>query len=423
MTDILMPRLSDSMEEGTLLTWLIDDGGEVAAGQELAEIETDKATMTYESEAAGVVSIVAAAGTTVAVGELIARVGDGAPAATDATPEPAAAPREPVPAATPVPGSVVAHPNGSADTDGRQAVAATPTGGGASGGVPPTGATPMARRIAAVHGVALDELRGTGPRGRVVRADVMAAAGMQPSPADPGPPAPAPAADGDERVEPSRLQALVARRMSEAKATVPHFQVQTEVEMSAALHFRAELKRLAESTPAVPSLNDLIVKACALCLRRFPRANGSYVDGGFRLHGRVNVGIAVASEDALVVPVIHDADSRSLGQIAASSRALAEAVRDSSVTAAQLSGATFTVSNLGMFGMTAITPVVNPPQAAILGVGAIRDVLARHDGEIVDRSLLTLTLSCDHRILYGADAARFLDAVRALLESPLSLAL
>ena len=417
MTDILMPRLSDSMEEGTLLTWLIDDGGEVAAGQELAEIETDKATMTYESETAGVVSIVAAAGTTVAVGELIAHVGEPSEAAA---PEPAAAPPEPVPAAAPVPGSVVAHPNGSADTDGRQAVAPV---GGTPPDDPPTGATPMARRIAAVHGVALDELRGTGPRGRVVRADVMAAAGMQPSPADPGPPAPAPAADGDERVEPSRLQALVARRMSEAKATVPHFQVQTEVEMSAALHFRAELKRLAESTPAVPSLNDLIVKACALCLRRFPRANGSYVDGGFRLHGRVNVGIAVASEDALVVPVIHDADSRSLGQIAASSRALAEAVRDSSVTAAQLSGATFTVSNLGMFGMTAITPVVNPPQAAILGVGAIRDVLARQDGEIVDRSLLTLTLSCDHRILYGADAARFLDAVRTLLESPLSLAL
>ena len=403
MTDILMPRLSDSMEEGTLLTWLIDDDGEVAEGQELAEIETDKATMTYESEAAGVVSIVAAAGTTVAVGELIARVSPGgAP-----PPEPAAADPTPEPAPAPAPVSVVAHGNGSADTDGRQAVAATP----------------MARRIAAVHGVALHELRGTGPRGRVVRADVLAAAGMQPAPADLGPPAPTPAADGDERVELSRLQALVARRMAEAKATVPHFQVQTEVEMSAALAFRAELKRLGESTPAVPSLNDLIVKACALCLRRFPRANGSYVDGGFQLHGRVNVGIAVASEDALVVPVIHDADSRSLGQIAASSRALAEAVRDSTVTAAQLSGATFTVSNLGMFGMTAITPVVNPPQAAILGVGAIRDVLARQDGEIVDRSTLTLTLSCDHRILYGADAARFLDAVRALLQAPLSLAL
>ncbi len=403
MADILMPRLSDSMEEGTLLTWLIDDGGEVAEGQELAEIETDKATMTYESETAGVVSIVAAAGTTVAVGDVIARVGGAAPAATGAPPEPTATPREPVPAASPAPGSVVAHDDGSAD-NGRQAVAATP----------------MARRIAAVHGIALRELHGTGPRGRVVRADVMAAAGMQAAPASP---APTTAADGDERVELSRLQALVARRMAEAKATVPHFQVQTEVQMTAALAFRAELKRLGESTAVVPSLNDVIVKACALCLRRFPRANGSYVDGGFVLHGRVNVGIAVAADDALVVPVIHDADVRSLGEIARSSRALAEAVRDSSVTAAQLSGATFTVSNLGMYGMTAITPVVNPPQAAILGVGAIRDVLARREGEIVDRRMLTLTLSCDHRILYGADAARFLDAVRALLEAPLGLVL
>ena len=419
MTDILMPRLSDSMEEGTLLTWLIDDGGEVAEGQELAEIETDKATMTYESEAAGVVSIVAAAGTTVAVGDVIARVSPGgAPA-----PEPAAADPTPEPAPAPVPVSVVAHGNGSADSPVGGTPPDDPPAEGPNDGRQAVAATPMARRIAAVHGIALAELRGTGPRGRVVRADVLAAAGIEPAPGAPGAPAPAPAADGDERVELSRLQALVARRMSEAKATVPHFQVQTEVEMSAALAFRAELKRLGESTPAVPSVNDLIVKACALCLRRFPRANGSYVDGGFRLHGRVNVGIAVASEDALVVPVIDDADSRSLGQIAASSRALAEAVRDSTVTAAQLSGATFTVSNLGMFGMTAITPVVNPPQAAILGVGAIRDVLARQDGEIIDRSLLTLTLSCDHRILYGADAARFLDAVRALLESPLSLAL
>jgi pyruvate dehydrogenase E2 component (dihydrolipoyllysine-residue acetyltransferase) len=228
-----------------------------------------------------------------------------------------------------------------------------------------------------------------------------------------------------ERIELTRVQRIVARRMAEAKATIPHFQVQTEVEMSAAVAMRAQLKDLAaaQDTP-VPSLNDLIVKASALCLRRHPRANGSYVDGGFELHDRVNVGIAVAAEDALVVPVIHDADARTLGQIAAESRRLAEAVRDGAVTPPELSGATFTVSNLGMYGMTAITPVINPPQAAILGVGAIRDVLARgDDGAIVDRKLLTLTLSCDHRILYGADASRFLAAIRAVLEAPLGLAL
>jgi pyruvate dehydrogenase E2 component (dihydrolipoamide acetyltransferase) len=213
--------------------------------------------------------------------------------------------------------------------------------------------------------------------------------------------------------------------MAEAKATIPHFQVQTEVEMTAALGFREQLKSIAgEREQPVPSLNDLIVKACALSLRRFPRANGSYADGAFRLHARVNVGIAVAADDALVVPVIHDADTRTLSEIAATARGLAAAVRDGSVTPPQLSGATFTVSNLGMYGMTAITPVINPPQAAILGVGAIREVLVRADGgEIVDGRLLTLTLSCDHRILYGADAAQFLGDIRALLESPAALAL
>jgi pyruvate dehydrogenase E2 component (dihydrolipoamide acetyltransferase) len=441
VTEVLMPRLSDSMEQGTILTWLIEDGGEVTEGQELAEIETDKATMTYEAEAAGTLAVVAPEGATVAVGEVIARVGsDGAhvsgepEAAASGESEPVAALAEAVPAAE-VAGSAAA--NGSA---GHQTEPTVPL----DAQVP---ATPMARRIAERHGVALGELAGSGPRGRIVRADVLRAAGIeelatapprarsepaaQPQPAAPPHPAaqPQPAAapplKGDTRVEPTRLQALIARRMAESKATIPHFQVQTEVEMSAALAFREELKALAagRDTPA-PSFNDLIVKASALALRRFPRANGSYVDGGLVLHGAVNVGVAVAGEDALVVPVLHGADALTLGEVAARTRELAAAVRDGTVTPPQLSGGTFTVSNLGMYGMTAITPVVNPPQAAILGVGAIRDVLARDpDGAIVDRRLLTLTLSCDHRILYGADAARFLGAIRELLERPAGLAL
>jgi pyruvate dehydrogenase E2 component (dihydrolipoamide acetyltransferase) len=208
--------------------------------------------------------------------------------------------------------------------------------------------------------------------------------------------------------------------MSEAKATIPHFQVQTEVVMDPAVAFRAEIKN-AGADP--PSLNDLIVKAAALSLRAHPLANGSYRDGHFELHSRVNVGIAVAAQRTLVVPTIFDADQKSLGTIATVSRRLAERVRDGDVSPAELSGATFTVSNLGMYGMTAITPVINPPQAAILGVGATRGTLARVDGEIVDRQLMTLTLSCDHRILYGADAAEFLSAIRDLLERPVRLAL
>jgi pyruvate dehydrogenase E2 component (dihydrolipoamide acetyltransferase) len=433
MTDVLMPRLSDSMQEGTILTWLAADGDDIVEGQELVEVETDKATMTQLSEASGVLSIVVAEGTTVAVGEVIARLepvdsrtsageqattGEDDDAQRSAEPEP-----EPVSPPTPTPGG-----NGNAAANGTS--------------VP---ATPMARRIAGAHGIDLASLAGSGPRGRVVRADVIAAAGLgeaapagaasvrDPAPAAAAPPtppaslAPAPTAGrgGTQRVALSRLQQLVARRMAEAKATIPEFQVQTEVEMTAAVAFRAQLKELAASQglPA-PSLNDLIVKACAVALGRHPRANGSYADGAFELHDRVNVGVAVAAEDALVVPVIHDADSKTLGQIASESRGLAESVRAGTITPPELSGATFTVSNLGMYGMTAITPVINPPQAAILGVGAIRDVLARDgDGAIVDRKLLSLTLSCDHRILYGADAAKFLAAIKQLLESPVSLAL
>jgi pyruvate dehydrogenase E2 component (dihydrolipoamide acetyltransferase) len=429
MTDVLMPRLSDSMAEGTILTWLAADGDDIVEGQELVEVETDKATMTQLSEASGVLSIVVAEGTTVAVGEVIARL-QPAGVPTSAAEERTtggddAATAEPEPG--PVPVSSVPAPSGN---------------GHAAGNGTSVPATPMARRIAGAHGIDLASLAGSGPRGRVVRADVIAAAGLSeaapagagavrdPAPAAAAPPAgAAPAAasgrGGSERVALSRLQQLVARRMAEAKATIPEFQVQTEVEMTAAVAFRAQLKELAASQglPA-PSLNDLIVKTCALCLRRHPRANGSYVDGAFELHDRVNVGVAVAAEDALVVPVIHDADSKTLGQIASESRGLAESVRAGTITPPELSGATFTVSNLGMYGMTAITPVINPPQAAILGVGAIRDVLARDaDGAIVDRKLLSLTLSCDHRILYGADAAKFLAAIKQLLESPVSLAL
>jgi pyruvate dehydrogenase E2 component (dihydrolipoamide acetyltransferase) len=439
MTDVLMPRLSDSMQEGTILTWLAADGDDIVEGQELVEVETDKATMTQLSEASGVLSIVVAEGTTVAVGEVIARLEPvgaraAAPVVAAAAPEPvaAAAAPEPAAAAAPAPdGSSPATANGGA-----------PSPNGSAADVP---ATPMARRIAGAHGIDLASLAGSGPRGRVVRADVMAAAGLdeaapaapasvrEPAPGAAAPPAadarmpdgPAGGRGGTERIALSRLQQLVARRMAEAKATIPEFQVQTEVEMTAAVAFRAQLKELAESQglPA-PSLNDLIVKTCALCLRRHPRANGSYADGAFELHDRVNVGVAVAAEDALVVPVIHNADSKTLGQIASESRRLAESVRAGTITPPELSGATFTVSNLGMYGMTAITPVINPPQAAILGVGAIRDVLARDGGgEIVDRKLLSLTLSCDHRILYGADAAKFLAAIKQLLESPLGLAL
>jgi pyruvate dehydrogenase E2 component (dihydrolipoamide acetyltransferase) len=389
--------------------------------------------MTYESDAAGVLEILAAEGDTLAVGEPIARIGDqAAPAAGEAAASPPSAAE--ASSETPVPAAgAQSAPSGE---PAQPAVRVEPAGSAA--------ATPLARRAAGAHGVALDALSGSGPRGRITKADVLAAAGATAQPprvvagnggapaaapaivsssdAGQSPAPPAPPAEG-ARIEPmTRLQQVVARRMVEAKA-VPEFQVQAEVAMDQAIALRAQLKQAAGDGRA-PSFNDLIVKAAALALREHPRANASFREEGFELHERINVGVAVAADDALVVPTLFDADRKSLGEISRETRRLAERVRSGEITPPELSGGTFTVSNLGMFGMTAIVPVINPPQAGILGVGAMRPVLARDaEGEIVDRQLLTLTLTCDHRILYGADAARFLSDIARLLESPLGIAL
>ncbi len=410
MAEVLMPRLSDTMEEGTILAWLIGDGETVAAGDEIVEIETDKANMNFEAEEGGVLRIVAASGETLPVGQVMAEIGDGsAPARASATP--------------------TAEPEASAEP--------TPAAGSDGAGDGHVRATPLARRVARELGLELHTVTGSGPRGRIVRDDVTkAAAGVQ-TPATaiaatPQPRVPASVTTTGEvttakgevtRVELSNLQRVVARRMAEAKATVPEFQVGIEVDMTAAFAFRAQLKEIATEERPAPSVNDFILKACGLALREFPRANGSYRDDGLDLHSRVNIGVAVAGDDSLVVPTVFDVDQKSLGAIGGETRRLAGRVRSGEVTPPELAGATFTVSNLGMFGVNTMTPVINTPQAAILGVSAAREVLARRDGALVDLRVMQLTLTCDHRILYGADAARFLARIRDLLESPLSLTL
>jgi pyruvate dehydrogenase E2 component (dihydrolipoamide acetyltransferase) len=426
MTELTMPKLSDSMEQGTILTWLKTDGEPVRAGEDLLEIETDKATVTHQADVDGILEIIAPEGATLPVGAPIARVG--------AAREPETPPTEAGGSELPSPIEAPAEPTG-AETNGGASAADLATHGRAAERVSASKrATPLARRVAKAHGVALDAIIGTGPLGRVTRVDVLSKAGVTvertrlppartTTPSEPVATGDALASSGKgmvDVVDPTRLQSLVARRMAEAKATIPHFQVQTEVVIDALLAFRAQIKDAGEPTP---SLNDLIIKASALALRKHPRANSSYRDGRFEFYSRVNVGIAVAAEGALVVPTIFDADQKSVGQIAAESRQLAARVRDGAISPADLSGATFTVSNLGMYGMTAIVPVVNPPQSVILGVGAAREVLARVDGEIIDRHLMTLTVSCDHRILYGADAAELLSAIRELLEKPVKLVL
>jgi pyruvate dehydrogenase E2 component (dihydrolipoamide acetyltransferase) len=420
-TEIVMPKLSDSMEEGTILAWLVEPGARVTAGDDLLEVETDKANMTVQAEGSGVLEILAEEGSTLAVGSPVARLtgGDGTAAhrSSELAPEPEEAPSAPVPkqaadaVATPAPG--VRGPSGD--------------------GMPR--ATPLARRIGAIHTVDLLSLSGSGVGGRITKSDVLSAAGVEgpPDVAAPTQPQPAPTVEAEASrlspveapkghaaiQEPSRLQAAIARRMAEAKSTIPHFQVETEVRIDAGIELRARLKEIAGEEP-VPSFNDVIVRATALALRGHPKANGSYRDGRFELYRRINIGIAVAADDALVVPTITDADQRSLGEIGRESRRLAERVRSGTVTPPELAGGTFTVSNLGMFGMTAINPVINPPQAAILGVGMMRQLLVRgSDGEIEDASVLTLTLSCDHRILHGAEAAEFLAEIKRLLEQPL----
>jgi pyruvate dehydrogenase E2 component (dihydrolipoamide acetyltransferase) len=283
--------------------------------------------------------------------------------------------------------------------------------------------------MAGEMGVELAELEGSGPGGRIVKADVEAAAKDDGAPKTAERPAAAPAperaeagAKGEvEFHELTRLQQTVTRRMAESKATAPDFQLVAEVDMSAAVELRARLKEVAD--PA-PSFNDMVVKAAAAALREHPRVNAAYRDGKFELYSRVNVGIAVAGQDALVVPTIFDADTKSLGQIAKDARGLIEKVREGKVTPPEVSGGTFTVSNLGMYGIDSFSAVINPPQAAILTVGALKKrAVPDERGRIAARDMMNLTLVCDHRILYGADGAQFLAYVRELLESPLALAL
>jgi pyruvate dehydrogenase E2 component (dihydrolipoamide acetyltransferase) len=237
-----------------------------------------------------------------------------------------------------------------------------------------------------------------------------------------------------EVVELTKLQQTVARRMAESKATAPHFYLQAEFDLTAAVEGRKRLKAMAKEGEAVPTFNDMVLKACALALREFPRANGAYRDGRIELYSRINVGVAVAAQDALVVPTVFDADRKGLRQISTETRALAARVRDGSITPPELSGGTFTVSNLGMYGISNFSAVINTPQAGILAVGelkakpVVREGARQRDpfdggGEFEARQLMGVTLACDHRILYGADGAQFLARVRELLEEPLGLAL
>jgi pyruvate dehydrogenase E2 component (dihydrolipoamide acetyltransferase) len=489
MAEVVMPRLSDSMEEGTVLTWLKQVGDEVAVGEALVEIETDKANMAYESDVAGTLSeILVQEGETVAIGTVIAKVGEGdgkadgggeaqegegqddasRPAGPVAAGDEPSRPAGPVAAGDPPPPAVAEASSGevppaappAGEKSGSPAAQAAEESAPAEehgAGAPAAGdghrpkASPLARRIAKERGLDLSQLHGSGPGGRIVKSDVESAsspagdavAGVphsggreasehmgEAAAAGPAGSTPGPSFEGTETAKGqvayedlSKTQQVIARRMAESKATAPHFYLRAEVDMSRAVEARARLKAAAGEGEVVPSFNDMVVKACALALREHPRANGAYRDGRFELYSRVNVGVAVAAEDALVVPTVFDADRKGLRQIAEDARALAGKVREGSITPPELSGATFTVSNLGMYGIVGFSAVINPPQAAILAVGGIEERPVVRNGELAAAHLMQVDLACDHRILYGAPAAEFLARVKALLEEPLALAL
>jgi pyruvate dehydrogenase E2 component (dihydrolipoyllysine-residue acetyltransferase) len=369
-----MPRLSDSMEEGTVAKWLVAEGAEVTRGQPLVEIDTDKATMEYEAESDGtLLQILVAEGETAPIGTPIARIGSPGEEVTAAQAAPVAPPETGVPA------------EGTAPRAARASR---------------VNASPVAKRLANELGVDLAAIEGTGPNGMITKEDVEQAAGGE---------------AGGAVLEPlSRVQQAIARHMVEA-AAVPTFAVEVEVDMTAAGERR-------ESLDPRPSFNDLVVKACALALREHPRVNAAFSEQGFREAPDVSVGIAVAAEDALLVPVVREADTKSLEEIRAETRDLAEKARAGKLTPAELDGGTFTISNLGMHGVRRFEALLNTPQAAILAVGAVelRPTVGA-DGEVTVRLLMSATLTCDHRILYGADAAVFLARVRELLEDPVAL--
>lgn len=478
--EILMPRLSDAMTEGTVTAWFKAEGDLVKAGEAIAELETEKSTVDLEASAGGVLAriVVAAGSAAVPVGALLAEIETDAAVVSASAPaqtEPAilatafeAPPQQAASAAARVApviagaaaaasvASVAALPSAKHErtTDSPQERSAGSSGAGASTSSPaqrdstrketsgPTvqspvaasiPATPLARRMAAQAGLSLASLTRTGVGAKVCKADVeaavagaatSAAAGATTSRSVVAPRAsssvtpirgvPSPAPSSTVPTPLSRVRRTVAERMSKSKATVPHFYLSSDCRVDRLLEVRSRLK----ADGIAVSVNDFVVRAAALALRRFPEANASWVEGGIQLHDRVDIAVAVALDDGLVTPVVRGADTLGLGAIAEGVRDLAARAREGRLAPHEYDGGTFTVSNLGMFGVREMFAIVNPPQACILGVGAAEPRPVVEDGAVVAGTVMTLSISADHRVLDGASGARLLAEIRRLLEEP-----
>ena len=452
MANVNMPKLSDTMEEGTIVEWKKKTGDEVKQGDVLAEVESDKATFDLEAETGGVLSILVEQGVPAKIGAPIATIGEASAPAKEKAKAPAATaqPKTPEAPAQVVEEKPAADESAAPPPHSPAAPATSPLRGedppqGAEPGkagsrrTPPASeevapaesgedghvkASPLAKRIAAEMGVDISSLKGSGPEGRIVKEDVLAAAGnktagerRRPSPA-----APRAAGPDVEVIDPTRMQSTIARRMVESKSTVPEFTVTVEARVDEAVSMRQQLK---DSVPGADkvTMTDMLVRACALALRKFPEVNTSWVDGRFQRKRAVNIGLAVAPSQGmgLLVPVVHDADIKDLIQISIESRQVIERARSGRPNEGDLSGATFSISNLGMYGVDEFVAIINPPEAAILAVGAIKDVPVVDEGRIVAGKVMRMTLSVDHRVFYGATAAQFMAEVKRLIENPVTL--
>ena len=426
MSEVVMPRLSDTMEEGELAKWLKNVGDPVKKGESLAEIETDKATMDLEAFEDGILEQqLVAEGTIVPIGQPVAVIGDGSGSR---------APKPATPVASTESSSGESAPTESAPTEPAPTEPAPTEPAPApavSSAVGKLRTSPLARKVARDHGIDLSSIVGTGPQGRIVRADVEAAIASGPATASSAPasqptaapqPTAVPYSAEDEEVQVSRIRLVAARRLTESQA-VPHFFLTSVVDIERLLAFRKEVNAGLEPRGIRVSVNDLLVRAAALALRLHPDANSSWAGDKLLRHGHVNVGIAVATDTGLLVPVVADADRKSLSEIATETVTLAGKARDGKLKLNEMTGGTFSISNLGMFGIDQFTAVINPPEAAILAVGAASPVPVLRDGALVEVPKLKITLTVDHRVMDGAVAAAFLREIVGILEQPLRIVL
>lgn len=416
MHTIIMPKMGDAMEEGTLVRWLKQEGDSVREGEPIAEIATDKATIEIEAPGAGVLrGIRVQEGAVVPVNTPLAYIlqeGESLPSQTDGKPTQAATTAAPAP--TPEP------PAGAAPTPTPAPTPATAPSDGEARLL----ASPLARKIAAEHGIDLSQVRGTGPKGRIVERDVLAFIESQKAAAPVVAPTPAVAptpvaAASEERVESlNRLRQITAQRTTEAHQTIPHFYLTMEIDMENALALRQQLNQMDDTLRV--SVNDLIVKACAVALEKHPVINARYHEGQLVHPNGIHIGVAVATEQGLLVAVLKHCEGKSLRRIAQESQTLIQKARDGKLLPDEMTGNTFTISNLGMFGIEQFTAIINPPASAILAVGATKRVpVVNDDGSITPRARMKVTMSCDHRVIDGAVGAQFLQTLKQVLENPL----